>query len=179
VARFNNHAINSELTTAPSPEAPTPVPSVPQDIWIPMATYAARTGPVTCIQPFDATVTQTPVTVRIAIERSGDTIDVITEHDRYVGTVVTDAYSATDSDVGTWQCGAVQLNYRSEGHVSGHFSADGGSLMGEEGPCFGSNLERQSLDVGSGAPFVNGRRVAVRLGSGSGFSRNADCFASL
>jgi hypothetical protein len=95
-----------------------------------MATYAARTGPVTCIQPFDATVTQTPVTVRIAIERSGDTIDVITEHDRYVGTVVTDAYSATDSDVGhVAVCrSATQLSIRGarvRTLLSGRWVADG------------------------------------------------------
>src|SRR6476661_3693527 len=67
----------------PSPTAPTPVPSVPQDIWILTATYAGHTGPVTCIQPFDATVVQTPITGQIAIERSGESIAVITEHDHY------------------------------------------------------------------------------------------------
>jgi hypothetical protein len=72
----------------------------------------------------------------IEIRRAGDSIDVMTEHDHYVGTVVAGAYSATDSDTGIWQCGANAFNFRSEGHVSGHFSADGQSLIGEEGVEF-------------------------------------------
>ena len=129
---------SSVLSTAPtpSPVAPALVQSVPQEIWILTGTYAGHTGPAACIPPFDATVVQTPITGPIVIQRSGESIDVITEHDHYVGTVVADAYSATDSDVGTWQCGAVRFSFRTEGHVSGHFSADGRSLTGEEGVVF-------------------------------------------
>jgi hypothetical protein len=131
---------SSVQSTAPTPATSSvalpPVQSGPQEIWILTGTYAGHTGPAACIPPFDATAVQTPITGPIIIQRSGESIDVITEHDHYVGTVVADAYSATDSDVGTWQCGAVRFNFRSEGHVSGHFSADGRSLTGEEGVVF-------------------------------------------
>ena len=142
---------SSVLSTAPtpSPVAPAaPVPSVSRETWILTGTYAGHTGPAACIPPFDATVVQTPITGPIVIQRSGESIDVITEHDHYVGTVVADAYSATDSDVGTWQCGAVRFSFRAEGHVSGHFSADGRSLTGEEGVVFrlesGETITRRS-----------------------------------
>jgi hypothetical protein len=131
---------SSVLSTAPTPTpssvAPTPVQSIPQETWILTGTYAGHTGPAACIPPFEATVVQTPITGPVVIQRSGESIDVITEHDHYKGTVVADAYFATDSDVGTWQCGAVRLSFRTEGHVSGHFSTDGRSLTGEEGVVF-------------------------------------------
>jgi hypothetical protein len=123
-------------TPTPSPVAPPPVQSVPQQIWNLTVTYAGHAGPAACIPPFDATVVQTPIMGTVAIQRSGESIDVITEHDHYIGTVVADAYFATDSDVGSWLCGAARFSFRTEGHVSGHFSADGRSLTGEEGVVF-------------------------------------------
>ena len=68
--------------------------------------------------------------------RSGGAITVVTDHDQYMGAVVANEYSATDGDGGTWKCGAARLAFRSEGHVSGRFSADGRSLTGEEGVVF-------------------------------------------
>lgn len=134
-AACDNHS--PVLSTFPtSPVAPPPVQSVAGEIWNLTGTYAGHTGPAACLPPFDATVVQTPITGTIRIQRSGESIDVITEHDHYVGTVVADAYSATDSDTGTWQCGAARFSFRTEGHVSGHFSADGRSLIGEEGVVF-------------------------------------------
>jgi len=128
----------SVLPTAPTPPLPAgpPVPSVQGETWNLTGTYAGHTGPVACIAPFDATLVQAPITGTIRIQRSGESIDVITEHDHYVGTVVGTTYSATDSDTGTWQCGAARYGFRADGHVSGNFSADGLSLMGEEGVVF-------------------------------------------
>jgi hypothetical protein len=130
----------SVLSTAPTPPpssgAPPPVQGVPAETWNLTGTYAGHTGPAACIPPFDTTVVQAPITGTIRIQRAGESLDVITEHDHYVGTVVAQAYSATDSDTGTWQCGAARYSFRAEGHVSGNFSADGRSLMGEEGVVF-------------------------------------------
>ena len=129
---------SSVLSTAPtpSPVAPTPAPSGRQEIWTLTGTYAGHTGPPARIPPFDPTLVRTPITGPIIIQRSDESLQVITEHDYYVGAIVADAYSATDSDVGTWQCGAERFNFRSEGHVAGYFSADGRSLKGEEGVVF-------------------------------------------
>jgi hypothetical protein len=120
----------------PTPAAAPPVQSIAGEIWNLTGTYAGHTGPAACIQPFDATVAQAPITGTIRIQRIGESLDVVTEHDHYVGTVVAEAYSATDSDTGSWQCGESRFNFRSEGHVSGKFSADGRSLIGEEGVVF-------------------------------------------
>ena len=120
----------------PTPAALPPVQSIAGEIWNLTGTYAGHTGPAACIQPFDATVVQAPITGTIRIQRIGESLDVVTEHDHYVGKVVAEAYSATDSDTGSWQCGESRFNFRSEGHVSGKFSADGRSLIGEEGVVF-------------------------------------------
>jgi hypothetical protein len=130
---------SSTLLTAPSPAVlptPLPAPSVPQELWNVTGTYAGHTGPAACIPPFDGNAVQTPMNGVIVILRSGESIQVLTEHDHYIGAVVADQFSATDSDEGTWQCGAVRLRFRTEGHVSGRFSADGRSLTGEEGVVF-------------------------------------------
>ena len=128
--------VSTGPTATPSPVAVPPVQSVAGEVWNLMGTYAGHTGPAACIQPFDATVVQAPITGMIRIQRIGESIDVVTEHDHYVGTVVAGAYSATDSDTGSWQCGGSRFGFRSEGHVSGKFSADGRSLIGEEGVVF-------------------------------------------
>src|SRR5437764_8150542 len=108
-AGCDGHLLVLPTAPTPSPVVPAPVQSVPYETWILTGTYAGHTGPAACIPPFDATVVQLPVTGPVLIYRSGELIDVMTEHDHYIGTVVADAYSATDSDVGTWQCGAVRL----------------------------------------------------------------------
>jgi len=128
---------SSVLLPAPTPSAaPSPTASVGSQLWNLTVTYAGHTGPAACLAAFDPTVVQAPIVGTVAIRRSDDSIDVTTEHDHYVGTVVGDAYSATDSDTGSWQCGATRFNFRTEGHVSGNFSADGRSLTGEEGVVF-------------------------------------------
>lgn len=130
---------SSSLLTAPTPAVlPTPLPvaSVPQELWSVTGTYAGHTGPAACIPPFDGNAVQTPINGVIVILRSGESLTVVTEHDRYVGAVVADEYYATDSDAGIWQCGAARLSFRTEGYVSGRFSADGRSLTGEEGVVF-------------------------------------------
>jgi len=134
---------NGSTPTAPTQAAapsvgasPSPGLNVPRESWKVAVTYAGHTGPAACLPPFDATIVQTPTTGSIVIQRSGDSIEVITEHDHYVGTVLADMYSATDSDTGTWTCGAATLGFTTEGHASGRFSADGMSLAGEEGVVF-------------------------------------------
>jgi hypothetical protein len=131
---------SAKLSTAPSvavlPTTTPPLPSAPQELWNVTVTYAGHTGPAACLPPFDASVVQMPVTGVIGMLRSGGSITVVTEHDQYIGAVVVNEYSATDSDGGTWQCGAARLTFRSEGHVSGRFSTDGRSLTGEEGVVF-------------------------------------------
>jgi hypothetical protein len=125
-------------TPAALPEITAPVPSTPQELWNLTGTYAGHTGPAACIPRFDSNAVQTPINSVIEIQRSGGSIQVLTEHDHYVGTVAADEFSAADSDSdrGTWQCGAALLGFRTGGHVSGHFSADGRSLTGEEGVVF-------------------------------------------
>ena len=129
----------AKLSTAPSVSVAattTPLPSVPRELWSMTVTYAGHSGPAACLPPFDGNVVQTPITGVIGMLRSEASITVVTEHDEYMGTVVANEYSATDSDGGTWQCGAARLAFRSEGHVSGRFSTDGRSLTGEEGVVF-------------------------------------------
>jgi hypothetical protein len=72
----------------------------------------------------------------IVIRRSGDAIEVLTEHDHYTGRVTADQVSASDSDAGIWHCGEARIAYNSEGYVVGRFSADGRSFAGEEGVAF-------------------------------------------
>ena len=132
-------SLSAQLSTAPSAVPPTttpPLPGAPQELWRVTVAYTGHTGPVACLPPFDNSVVQTPITGVIRMLRSGQSITVFTEHDQYIGAVVANEYSATDSDGGTWQCGAARLAFRSEGHVSGRFSTDGRSLMGEEGVVF-------------------------------------------
>ena len=136
VASACDRQVPTTPTLTPSPVPPLPVQSAPGEIWNLTGTYGGHAGPAACVPPFDASVVQTPVVGTVTIRRSGGSIEIITEHDHYVGTVVADAYMATDSDTGTWQCGAARLSFRSEGHVSGTFSADGRSLTGEEGVVF-------------------------------------------
>ena len=120
----NSHSL--VLPTAPTPPpllAPTrPVQSVPQELWNLTGTYTGHTGPAECIPAFDGNAVQIPIKSVIAMQRSGGSIEVITEHDHYVGVVEGDVYLATDSDGGTWQCGAARFSFRTEGHVSGQFS---------------------------------------------------------
>jgi hypothetical protein len=131
---------SAKLPTVPSvavpPTTTPPLPSVPPELWSVTVTYAGHTGPAACLPPFDGNVVQTPITGVIGMFRSGTSLTVVTEHDQYKGAVVADGYSATDSDGGTWQCGAARLTFRSEGFVSGRFSTDGRSLTGEEGVVF-------------------------------------------
>ena len=131
---------SGKLSMAPSvavlPTITPPLPSVPRELWSVTVTYAGHTGPATCLAPFDGSVVQTPITGVVGMLRAGGSITVVTEHDQYVGAVLADEYSATDSDAGTWQCGAARLSFRTEGHVSGRFSTDGRALTGEEGVVF-------------------------------------------
>src|SRR4051812_7479134 len=90
---------NGSTPTAPTQAAapsvaasPSPGLNVPKESWTVAVTYAGHTGPAACLPPFDATIVQTPITGSIVIQRSGGSIQVITEHDRYVGTVLADVY---------------------------------------------------------------------------------------
>lgn len=122
-------------TAVPPPVTAPPAPAAPQDFWTLTGTYLGHTGPAACIQPFDGGPQQ-PIQSVIAIRRSGDAIEVLTEHDHYTGTVTEDRVSASDSDAGIWQCGDARIAYDSEGYVFGRFSADGRSFAGEEGVAF-------------------------------------------
>jgi hypothetical protein len=125
-------------SSAMSPVPPGPVlTAIPQQRWSLTGTYMGHSGPPACIPPFDGNPGK-PIGSVIVIQRSGDSIDVITEHDHYVGTVAADQFSATDRDDvgGTWQCGDKRLHFSTEGHVSGRFSGDGRALVGEEGVVF-------------------------------------------
>src|SRR4051812_4748011 len=66
-------------TLIPSPTAPSPVPSVPPDLWTLTGTYAGHTGPEACLRAFDGAV-QVPIQSVITIIRSGESIEVLTEH---------------------------------------------------------------------------------------------------
>jgi hypothetical protein len=92
-------------------------------------------GPPACITPFDGIAT--PIKSVIMILRSGESIEVSTgQGDDYVGTIAGDDFSASESydeSQLTWLCGERgQFHYRVEEYVSGHFSADGRALTGEQ-----------------------------------------------
>jgi hypothetical protein len=131
---------SAKLSTAPSvavlPTTARPLPSVSQELWNVTVTSAGYTGPAACLPPFDGNVVHTPITGVIVMLRSGASITVVTEDDQYMGAVVANEYSATNSGHGNVQCGAARLAFRSEGHISGRFSTDGRSLTGEEGSVF-------------------------------------------
>lgn len=105
--------------------------------WKLAGTYMGHTGPEACISPVSATSGKSIDSV-LVIERSGESIHFFTEHDHYIGGVVGDEFSATETEDpgGMWECGAARLRFRFEGRVSGHFSPDGRSLTGEEVAVF-------------------------------------------
>jgi hypothetical protein len=112
---------------------PEPASPVAGERWNLTGTYAGHTGPAECIQPFDGNV-RPPENSVLVIYRSGESITLVTDHNRYVGLLVAENFSASDSDDSgaSWQCGAAQIRYRLEGQVSGRFSADGRTLTGKE-----------------------------------------------
>jgi hypothetical protein len=135
----------SPITTSPTsislPAAVSPVPSPPpvvgtQEQWNLTGTYLGHTGPGDCMPPFDGNAR--PVDSVLLIERAGESVQFRTEHNHYRGTLVANEFSATDNDDagGTWQCGGRQLRFRTEGSVSGRFSADGRALTGVEVALF-------------------------------------------
>jgi len=123
--------------TAPPSAAPSPVG---QEQWILTGTYMGHTGPEACISPVSATAGK-PISSVLTIQRSGDSIHFLTEHDQYTGTVMADEFSATETfdPGGLWDCGSERRPYRFEGSVSGLFSEDGRSLTGEEVALFRLN----------------------------------------
>ena len=101
--------------------------------WTLTSTYAGHTGPEGCLPAFDGRP-GLPVTASIRVRRDGDSIELWTEHDHYVGAAVNGAFFATESeDAGnTWQCGASRLRFRYEGSVAGQLSDDGTAMTGRE-----------------------------------------------
>lgn len=137
-----------EGRSAALPIAPTatPLPVTPvapalsmagQEQWKLAGTYMGHTGPEGCISPFSG-ASGTSIDSVMVIERSGESVHFFTEHDHYIGGVVGDEFSATETEDpgGVWNCGAARLRYRFEGRVSGRFSPDGRSLTGEEVAVF-------------------------------------------
>ena len=126
-------------TAAPVAEALPPITHGPADgeRWNLTGTYAGHTGPQACLPPFDGNP-RAPGNSVLVIQRAGESIDLWTEHDHYIGTVKQGEFFATEiDDAGsTWQCGDRRLHFRYEGRVSGRFSDDGLALTGEEVALF-------------------------------------------
>jgi hypothetical protein len=99
------------------------------DPWDLLATYQGPTGPEVCIPPFDG-IPRTPTYYPLRIKREGDSIQFISEHPHYVGTMMGYLFVGRQKyeEGATWSCGATRLRFRTEGQVSGSFSADGHSL---------------------------------------------------
>jgi hypothetical protein len=116
--------------------------------WLLMSTYIGHSGPAACIQPFDG-MAREPIAGTLVIHRSGESIQFVTEHNRYSGTISGDQFSAAENDDAgaTWECGGERLRFRTEGSVSGRFSNDGRALTGEEVAVFrlesGATIRRQ------------------------------------
>jgi len=133
-----------QLPIAPSATPPTVTPASPlssrPEQWILTGTYVGHTGPATCISPFSG-IPGEPTSSVLTIVRTGPSIQLSTEHDHYVGTVVGDQFSATETEDpgGLWNCGTERRPFRFEGTVFGQFSADGRSLVGEEVAVFRLN----------------------------------------
>ena len=116
----------------PSPGAASP------ERWTVAGTYIGHTGPEACIPPFDGKAGQ-PENGLVLIERSGRTIRLSTEHDRYAGVIDGVEFATTvDGEYygGTWQCGDARTRFSYEGGVSGRFSDDGRSLTAIETAVF-------------------------------------------
>src|SRR5688572_17850906 len=104
-------ALTSIVFPSGHPPSPAPAPDTgQQERWTLAATYTGHTGPEACIPPYDGTVRPTSNTLMF-IRRSGESIELSTDHTHYVGTVIADEFAATDSDEsgGTWQCGKATL----------------------------------------------------------------------
>jgi hypothetical protein len=120
----------------------TPLPlltpgAVGHEQWILTSTYIGHAGPEACISPFSGTAGK-PIDGGLGIQRDGESIHFLTEHDHYIGTLIADEFSATETQDpgGMWDCGAERRPFRFEGSVSGRFSADGRMLAGEEVALF-------------------------------------------
>ena len=126
-------------TPSPAPASLPPIPLGPIDgeRWNLAGTYIGHTGPEACLPPFDG-VPREPGHSVLVMKRSGDSLELWTEHDHYVGTVSQGDFLAVEiDDAGsTWQCGDRRLRFRYEGKVSGRFSEDGRALTGEEAAVF-------------------------------------------
>ena len=139
VAGCDSHSAGPPTApSTPPPVNPPPIPgAVAEERWTLTSTYIGHSGPIACIPPFDG-IPRNPFDSVLLIQRSNDTIQLRTEHDHYVGIVVGNEFSATESyDSGeTWQCGEARIHFRTEGRVSGRFSDDGRALTAEDVASF-------------------------------------------
>lgn len=120
-------------STVPSPDSN----ASGAEHWLLTGTYIGHTGPENCISPYTGN-RGTPTVSALSIQRSGEWIRVSTEHDDYMGTVVADEFSVSETEQtsGLWDCGSERRPFRFEGFVSGRFSTDGRSLAAEEVALF-------------------------------------------
>ena len=134
---------SSPLPTAPtsaaSPTIPSPVPAAGgPERWTLTRTFTGHAGSEGCTLALDA-IGRVPSDSVLLIQRPGAFIRFFTaDHNNYVGAVTGKEFVATEiEDFGaTLQCGEGRVRFRTEARVSGRFSSDDSTLIGEETSVF-------------------------------------------
>ena len=128
----------SQLPAAPtsvaSPTIPSAVPATgAQERWNLTRTFTGHTGSEGCTIALDEIGRMASDSV-LLIQRSDESMRFFTaDHNDYVGSVDGNEFFASEIEAGsTLQCGEARLRFRIEGRVSGRFSSDGRSLVGQE-----------------------------------------------
>lgn len=128
----------SQLPAAPTSVASSTIPSaVPvtgaQERWNLTRTFTGHTGSEGCTLALDEIGRMASDSV-LLIQRSDESMRFFTaDHNTYIGKADGNEFFATEIEAGsTLQCGEARLRFRIEGRVSGQFSSDGRSLVGQE-----------------------------------------------
>ena len=132
----------SRLPTAPTSAASPTIPLSAsamgaQERWNLTRTFTGHTGAEGCTLALDA-IGRAASDAVLMVQRSDASMRFFTaDHHTYVGTVGGNEFSATESDAGsTLDCGDARIRFRTEARVSGLFSLDGRSLVGNETSVF-------------------------------------------
>jgi hypothetical protein len=139
----------SQLPAAPTSAVSIQPPATGgQEPWNLSRTFTGHTGSEGCALAFDEIGRASSDSV-LLIQRSDASMRLFTaDHNTYIGTVAGNEFSASESETGsTLECERARIRFRTEAHVSGHFSSDGRFLVGKETSAFflesGKTITRQ------------------------------------
>jgi hypothetical protein len=128
----------SQLPAAPTAVASPTIPSAApatgaQERWTLTRTFTGHTGSEGCTIALGEIGRMASDSV-LLIQRSDESMRFFTaDHNTYVGSVAGNEFFAIEFEAGSsLQCGEARLRFSIEGRVSGRFSSDGRSLVGQE-----------------------------------------------